>query len=125
MTRPDGERGSASIWVVCCCALLLVVALVSVLRTTAVLARHRAEAVADLAALAAAGQIGVTVGICPAAARVAAASGATVQSCVPALDPGGRSGTVSVRVRLRVQLPMVGVREVVARARAGRLTATA
>jgi secretion/DNA translocation related TadE-like protein len=115
------ERGSASVWVVSCCALLVTVAVAGTLRTEAVLARHRAESAADLTALAAAGQIGVTPAVCPSAARTAAANGATVLGCVPALDPGGRSGTVTVRVALIVHLPVVGAREVVATARAGRL----
>ena len=57
--RPRRDRGSATIWVLACCALLLVVGRSSALRTAAVLARHRAEGAADLAALAAAGRIGV------------------------------------------------------------------
>jgi len=120
VNRSSRERGSASIWVVACCALLLAVAFASTLRTAAVLARHRAESAADLAAVAAAGQIGVSDGLCPAAARIAAANGATVQQCAPSLAPGGRSGTVTVRLSVRVRLPVVGSREVVVSARAGR-----
>ncbi|PZS12876.1 MAG: pilus assembly protein TadE [Pseudonocardiales bacterium] len=114
------ERGSASIWVVACCALLLAVAVASAVRTTAVVVRHRAESTADLAALAAAGQIGVGQGICPAAARIAVANGATLLRCEPSVAPGARSGTVRVWVSLRVRLPVVGSRGVVASARAGR-----
>lgn len=124
MSRPDHDRGSASIWVVACCALLLAVAFANTLRTAAVVARHRAESAADLAALAAAGQIGVSQGVCRAAARIAAANGATVQRCVPSLAPGGRSGTVVVRLSVRVRLPVVGAKEVVASARAGREAVT-
>ncbi|MFN2518871.1 MAG: Rv3654c family TadE-like protein [Jatrophihabitantaceae bacterium] len=114
------ERGSASIWVVACCPLLLALAFASVVRTTAVIARHRAESTADLAALAGAGQIGISDGVCPAAARIAEANGATVLQCAPSLAPGGRSGTVTVRLRMRVRLPVLGFREVLASARAGR-----
>ena len=120
MSRSNRERGSASIWVVACCALLLAITFASTMRTAAVVARHRAESAADLAALAAAGQIGVSHGICPAAVRIAAANGASVQRCAPSLAPGGRSGTVTVWLSMRVWLPIVGSRQVVASARAGR-----
>jgi len=53
------ERGSATIWVLACCALVMLVGFLGVARTQAVLARHRAGAAADLAALAGAGRIGV------------------------------------------------------------------
>jgi secretion/DNA translocation related TadE-like protein len=114
------ERGSASIWVIACCALLLGVAFAATLRTAAVVARHRAESAADLAALSAAGQIGISQASCPAAARIAAANGATVQRCVLSLALSGRSGTVTIAVSARVRLPIIGVRHVVASARAGR-----
>lgn len=120
MSRSDRERGSASIWVVACCALLLAVAFASTLRTAAVVARHRAESTADLAALAAAGQIGVSEGICQAAADVATANGASVNRCASSLAPGGRSGTVTVWVSMGVRLPIVGSRHVISSARAGR-----
>lgn len=119
--KPDREAGSASIWVLSCAALLLLVASVAVLRAAAIVARHRAESAADLAALAAAGRIGITDAMCPAAAAVAVRNGATLVSCTTALAPDGRSGTVTARVALRVSLPLVGSREVIASARAGRL----
>lgn len=114
------DRGSASVWVLACCALLLLIGAAGVLRTEAVLGRHRAEGAADLAALAAAGQIGVSDGICAAARRIAAANSATVGSCTFALAADGRSGTVRVRITLTVHLPVVGTRTVTASARAGR-----
>lgn len=120
MNRPSPDRGSASIWVLACCALLLTVAFASTLRATAVVARHRAEAAADLAALAAAGQIGVSDRGCAAAERIAAANGASVRRCVPALAADGRSGTVTVWLAVPVRLPVVGSRDVLASARAGR-----
>jgi secretion/DNA translocation related TadE-like protein len=116
--RPD--RGSASIWLLACCALLLAVAFAGTVRAAAVVVRHRAESAADLAALAAAGQIGVSDGVCAAAARIAAANDATIRRCQPVLAPGGRSGTVTVRLAVRLRLPVIGDREVVASARAGR-----
>ena len=122
MTRlRPADAGSASIWVLSCAALLLVVAAAGVVRAAALVARHRAESAADLAALAAAGRIGVSESICPAAAAVAAANGARMRSCTPALAPDGRSGSVVTTVGLSVSLPIVGRREVVASARAGRL----
>jgi secretion/DNA translocation related TadE-like protein len=120
VNRDGPDRGSASIWLLACCALLLVVAFAGTVRAAAVVVRHRAESAADLAALAAAGQIGVSDGVCAAAARIAMANGATVVRCQPALAPGGRSGSVTVRLTMRVRLPVVGSREVVASARAGR-----
>jgi secretion/DNA translocation related TadE-like protein len=108
------------VWVLACCSLLILVGAAGVLRTEAVLGRHRAESAADLAALAAAGQIGVSAGICPAAQTVAAANSATVVGCVPDLAADGRSGAVRVRVAVTVRLPVVGTRTVLASARAGR-----
>jgi secretion/DNA translocation related TadE-like protein len=102
---------------------VLLVATVVVLRTLAVLARHRAEADADLAALATAGQIGVSDRACVAAERIAARNGARLRSCHLTLDASGRSGTVVVRVTVAARLPVVGATEVTASARAGRLPA--
>jgi secretion/DNA translocation related TadE-like protein len=115
------DRGSATLWVLAASALLLTVAVVVLVRTLAVLARHRVEAAADFAALAAAGQIGVSDAICPAAKRLAAANGAQLVACVPTLAPDGRAGTVTVRVLGYADLPLVGRRPVIASARAGRL----
>jgi len=114
------ERGSATIWVLGCCALVLLLGYLGVARTQAVLARHRADGAADLAALAAAGQIGLGVDVCGAASELAAANGAAVRSCIVRLAPDGRSGTVRVRVAVTVRLPIAGARTVVASARAGR-----
>jgi secretion/DNA translocation related TadE-like protein len=116
------DRGSAAIWVVSCCVLLTMAATVTTVRTLAVLARHRAEAGADLAALAAAGRIGRDdAGACPAAARIAGRNGTRLLSCAVQLAPDGRSGRVLVRVELRAHLPLVGPRAVLASARAARL----
>lgn len=115
------DRGSASIWVLAACGLLLLIGTAGVLRSEAVLARHRAESAADLAALAAAGQIGISTDVCAAARTTAAANGATLDSCGPELAVDGRSGTVRVRVRLLAHLPVAGVRTVRASARAGRI----
>jgi secretion/DNA translocation related TadE-like protein len=119
-TSSGRDRGSASVWVLGCCGLLILVGTAGVLRTEAVLGRHRAESAADLAALAAAGQIGVSDRICSVAREIATANAATVDTCVPDLAPDGRSGAVRVRVTVVVRLPVVGARAVVASARAGR-----
>jgi secretion/DNA translocation related TadE-like protein len=118
--RHVAERGSASVWVVTCCALLMVVAGVATIRGLAVLARHRAESAADLAALAAAGRIGVADDECAAAARIARRNSARVLSCRLRLAPDGRSGTVFISIGLTARLPAVGIRRVVATARAAR-----
>jgi len=105
-------------------ALVLLVGVVAAERGAAVLARHRAQSAADLAALAAAAQIGVSPDPCRLAAPIAAANRAQLVSCQPTLDPDGRSGTVRVLVRISVHLPLTaaaGTQTVRAAARAGRL----
>lgn len=135
------ERGSAVVWVLACGALLLAIGAVVSARTAAVLARHRVEAAADLAALAGAGALGGPGDPCAAAARVAARNDTDLVSCVvvPPADTGttadgtadgtagvggdvggGGGDTVSVRVRATLDLPLVGRREATASARAGR-----
>jgi secretion/DNA translocation related TadE-like protein len=119
-----GDRGSASLWVVAGGVLVLLVALVAVLRGSAVLARERAEAAADLAALAAADGIGVdgsSVAVCARATVIAAANKARVVGCAVRLGADGRTGTVDVTVAVRVRLVGVGATSVQAHARAGRL----
>lgn len=118
--RGRDDRGAASIWLVAFAMVFMAMALVATLRSLAVLARHRAESAADLAALAAAGRIGVAADVCAAAERTAAANRARVVGCAPSLAPDGRSGSVTVRVRLHVVLPVIGGRDVTASARAGR-----
>jgi secretion/DNA translocation related TadE-like protein len=97
-----------------------VVAGVAVLRGTATLARHRAETAADAAALAAAGQIGVSDDPCHRAAQIAAANRADLRNCRLNLTEDGRSGQVRVTVEFSISLPMVGLNTVLARARAER-----
>lgn len=114
------DRGSATIWVLGLGAVILAVAMLTVLRGSAVLARHRLERAADLTALAAAQQIGRAGQPCAAASRIAAANTATLVSCTARLDPSGRSGTVAVTVRRSVGFPLLGARTLTSRARAGR-----
>lgn len=121
--RSSRDRGSATIWVLGGVLLVLGVFTVCFVRDLAVLARHRVESAADLAALAAAGRIGTSGPSCPGAAEVAARNGARLTSCTVRLDADGRSGTVVVRVTAPVHLPVVGEREVTASAVAGRLPA--
>ena len=71
---------------------------------SAVLARHRAETAADLAALAAAARPQVAApGACQAAARLAMANGARLLTC-----RAGGNGAVSVSVAVPVLVPGLG-----------------
>ncbi len=123
--RAGGDRGSATIWVLACTALVLLVGVAVSLRTSAVLARHRAESAADLAALAAAVRIGYLTDVCGGAAPVAQANGASLVRCSPRVADDGRSGVVDVAVSVRIRLPGLGTRRSIATARAGRLAVPA
>lgn len=114
------DRGSAAVWVLACTSLLMLVATISVLRSTAILARRRAETAADFAALAAAVRIGVATDECAAAGPITAANGAVLVGCELRTSPDGRSGTVAVRVRVDARLPIVGTVSSTATARAAR-----
>jgi len=116
------DRGSASVWVLACSALVLLVAVAVSLRAGAVLARHRAESAADLAALAAAGRIGMADDVCAPASPIARVNGAALVRCRATLAADGRSGSVDVEVSIAVRLPGVGWRRATASARAGRLS---
>jgi secretion/DNA translocation related TadE-like protein len=84
------ERGSATLVAVAMMAVLLATTLGGTLVGSAVVARHRAQASADLAALAAAGRVGSgSQSACALASSVAAANHSTVTSCAVAeLDVG-------------------------------------
>ena len=120
MRRARASVGSASIWVVAAAALLMTVAGAAVVRAAAVLARHRVEAAADLAALAGAGRLGTGGDPCAASARVARWNGAELVACRVRADPTGRTGIVDVAVVRRIGLPWLGRATVRATARAGR-----
>ena len=78
----DSQQGSATLWLLCCCLLLFGLGSVLLLEGAAIVARHRASAVADLSALAAADALLAGGPVpCRAAARVAAAQGGRVVSC--------------------------------------------
>ena len=108
------ERGSASIVAAFMMALLLAVTVGAVHVGAAVIARHRAQAAADLSALAAAGMMPVGLAAtCEKAAVVAAAMGTAVTACTAdALD-------VAVTVDAPVPLSRWGVGSARAVARAG------
>lgn len=120
------DRGSATIWVLTCSTLVLLLALVVAIRAAAALTRHRAEAAADLAALAGAGRIGYVgdaAEICGAAEAIVTANGGLLLACSASLQPDGLSGTVSVRAAIPARLPVVGDLRATASARAERLPA--
>jgi secretion/DNA translocation related TadE-like protein len=111
----SAERGSASVWVLALAGVLALIGLAVALVGLAAVARHRATAAADLAALAAAG--GAVEGEadpCAGAATVAVANGASLRTCT--VDP---AAVADVAVVVPVDLGPLGVREATARARAG------
>ena len=116
---PTAERGSATVWMVALAGVLAMLGTAAVLGGAAVVARHRATAAADLAALAAAG--GAVTGSpdpCALAADVAAANGADLTGC------GVSAGAVvEIEVSVPVRLAGLGVHRAQARARAGPLLA--
>ncbi|MCZ2813641.1 hypothetical protein O2W15_19610 [Modestobacter sp. VKM Ac-2979] len=115
MPADDGERGSATVWMVALAGLLALVGVATVLVGAAVVARHRATSAADLVALAAAGRAVLgDPAACAVAEEVAAANEAVVDSC--AVTSGA---VVEVRVHVPVRLGPLGVVDAPARARAG------
>jgi secretion/DNA translocation related TadE-like protein len=113
--RPTGDHGSATVWVIALSTVLAVVGAAVVLVGAATVARHRAEAAADLAALAAAGRAAAgEPGACGLAAEVARADAATLISC----SVGG-DAVVELRVSSPVHLGRLGSWAASARARAG------
>jgi secretion/DNA translocation related TadE-like protein len=118
------DRGSATVWVLASGLAILLLAVAVAAWVGALLARHRAETAADLAALAAAGQIGYAAdggAVCDAARPIARSNGGSVLDCRGTLQPDGRSGTVVVRVATAAEVPLMGRITVTASARAGRL----
>lgn len=119
----DAESGSATVWVLIASGLVLAAGLLAILLSAAVLTRHRAEAAADLAALAAAdAALQGPAAACGRARRVAAAGGATLVSCalldataevvvrLPATGVLGRLPPVQARSRAGPAPPSRGVR---------------
>jgi secretion/DNA translocation related TadE-like protein len=96
------------------CGVLAVIGMAAVLVGAAVVARHRATAAADLAALAGAVRAVEGVDGCRTAARVAAANAAELTACTQSTD-----AVVDVEVSVPVRLGRFGVLTAGARARAG------
>ena len=102
-SRADRSRGSATIWLLVGCGLLLAGTVVALTLGAAVIARHRAESAADLAALSAATTL-MQGGShpCAASGAVAAASGARQVACTVA------GASVVVVTEVRVDWPFPG-----------------
>jgi secretion/DNA translocation related TadE-like protein len=119
VSRLRDERGSATVWVLALAGVLAAVGVAVVLVAVALVARHRAGAAADLAALAAAGHaVTGDPAVCAAAAEVARRNGARLSSCAP-----GDGATVSVTVTVPVRLGRLGLFTATGRARAGPVAA--
>jgi secretion/DNA translocation related TadE-like protein len=82
-SRRGGDRGSATLVAVAVLAILLAVTLGGFYVGSAVIARHRAQATADLAALAAAARLPAgSVAACSEASTIADAMRVSVAGCV-------------------------------------------
>ena len=112
------ERGSVSIVVAAAVGTALVVAMGVADVGRAVIARSRAEAVADLVALAAVQELALPSGVDPAvlAAAYAASNSVRLVSC--ACPPGAREAVVTVSVPVPGFLLPLAPRDVEASARA-------
>jgi secretion/DNA translocation related TadE-like protein len=108
----NADRGSATIWMLAAMGLLALVATAATLRSTAILARHRAESAADFAALAAAIHLDAA-DPCAFAAAVATANDARLELCRI------HGETVRVQVSRTLAFPVLGEHTVSAHARAG------
>jgi secretion/DNA translocation related TadE-like protein len=110
----QGDRGSAGLVAVAMMAVLLAVTMGSLCVGAAVIARHRAQAAADLASLAAAGRLADgAAAACAQASSVARAMNTGVAQCVvDQLD-------VTVTVDVPVVLGRIGLGTARAAARAG------
>ena len=108
------DRGSVTIWAAALAGLVWLGSSAAVLYGSAVADRHRAEAAADLAALAAA--VHVPDGVasaCAVAARIAVDNGGSLRSCEVVGDE------VEIVVSRRVRVGGLAPFAAVARARAG------
>ena len=113
----DAEAGGVSVVAAGAAAVVLSLAVGLVLVAGALVAAHRAQAAADLAALAGATRLqdGASARqACVVAGRTARANGASVTSCRPGVD-----GTVTVRVTVPVAVSPAAPDAAVAVARAG------
>jgi len=114
----ERERGSVSVVVAAAVGMALVVSMGAADVGRALIARSRAEAVADLAALAAAQELAFPSGVDPAtfAADYADRNGGRLVSCSCA--PGTLEATVEVAVPVRGFLLPIPDRDVIGVARA-------
>ncbi len=112
--RAPSDCGIATVWAATGVAVIMTVLMVGLYLGAAVAARHRAEAAADLAALAAAGvAVEGSRTACDRAAEIAAAMGGTVTSC------GLAGWDALVEVEVAVPLALPGTSGATGRARAG------
>jgi secretion/DNA translocation related TadE-like protein len=118
MRSRTAERGSVSVVVAAAVGIALVVTMGAADVGRALIARARAEAVADLTALAVAQELVLPSGVDPSqiAADYADRNGTTLVSC--ACSPGSLEATVRVAVDVRGFLLPLPDREVVGVARA-------
>ncbi|MEI4272577.1 Rv3654c family TadE-like protein [Klenkia sp. LSe6-5] len=111
----DGERGSATIWTVALAGVLALLGAASVLMGAAVVARHRAGAAADLAALAVAVRaVRGDPAACGTGTSIATVNGAQLVGCSV-----GAGSVVTVEVSVPVRLGPLGLLAATGRARAG------
>jgi secretion/DNA translocation related TadE-like protein len=114
----SGDRGVATVWAATAVAVLITVLVGALDVVGAVAARHRAEAAADLAALAAATQAARgTTAACARAGDVAAGSGGRMVLCRL------QGWEAVVEVELAVPSSLVGAGRAHGRARAGPVAA--
>ncbi|HEY1486951.1 MAG TPA: Rv3654c family TadE-like protein, partial [Micromonosporaceae bacterium] len=107
------DRGSASIWVLSAGALMIAVTSTVLLAGSATIARHQAQAAADLGALAGAIRAELEPGgACAAAAPVVVANAATMRSC----QADGLDVIVTAIVPVEGAPPGIGPAVAVARA---------
>jgi secretion/DNA translocation related TadE-like protein len=113
VARREVDRGSATVLAAVGAAGMLVVLAVGIQIAGATIARHRAEAAADLAALAGATEVrNGREAACGRAGRIASANGASVQNCeILDLD-------LRVTVRIVVSIGPIGA-SATGRGRAG------
>ena len=115
--RDGADRGSATVWAAAAVAAVLVIAVAGMHLGGVLLARHRAESAADLAALAAAGRSAAGPQVaCARARELAERMSAEVVSCrLEGWD-------VLVETQVRPAGPLAGFGSATARARAGPVT---
>lgn len=108
---PAADAGSAMVWALVLALLLGLAGMVLAALASVAVARQRAGAAADLAALAAAGRPFDQVGACALARRVVTAQGASLYACAVRADTAEVTVDVTLSGRLaRLPLPPARVR---------------